>query len=120
MGPLAATSASKEVERSLHDLRLRLKELRDAVQLLGARTVADHRLIERVDGLAASLGEIRDLTKVRELIDGPLPVLTGLIESRIARAADQWQARRAEWLGDPPRPEELPRSEPAMTSIANA
>ncbi len=85
-------------DRLRHDLRIRIKELRDTLELLAETPTADRLLIDELNALSTILGEIRDLVKLRAHLGDSAPSLRRTVTSRLDRAAGRWDTLRGEWL----------------------
>lgn len=113
--PLSVSDRSKEPERLRHDLRIRIKELRYALELLADDPAEDAVAIGRLEQLAATLGEFRDLSKLHRELE-KTPVLAAMVESRLTSVARRWNVLRRDWLALPPR---LP-GPPEMSGVARS
>jgi CHAD domain-containing protein len=87
---------ASEVAR--HDLRVKIRELRDSLRLLAERPGEYRDQLDPLDLLAGALGDLRDLTKLRPLV-AESAALGALVDGQLIAAADRWKAARDRWLG---------------------
>ena len=95
--PPSLVTLPKEAHKEYHDLRIRIKELRDTIDLVADDRGAAAPLLGRLDRLAATLGDWRDLVKLRRRLVGA-GTARALVDARLTLLDRRWTAVRAEWL----------------------
>ena len=113
----ATSPRSPEADRSRHQLRIHIKRLRDAVQLLAPNPDDDRDLSDRLNVVATALGDLRDLGKLLDEVEGASPSLTRSIAARLARAANHWESLRLASVNLPSSGLQLPATSGPLSSL---
>lgn len=96
----ASLQVGSDDERVLHDLRVRIKHVRDAIELVAFNPIESTGDLARLGELAEVLGQLRDWGRLQCRVERVAPGLAAVVGARVMRSVNRWHQLRAAWVAD--------------------